>query len=400
MQTHINQATDQLPASAVITLDQPEQFRTGHLDVQTLTLDNDAHVRFSGTNWADNNAFMERDHDYPVTTPFLQGPVRQEAQRVSEQINTAHGPESVTGPGPANWAQSDESTIMPEGLSNTDAAGWIKDHTPDTTAQITADATNPQITDNVLPLNPKGGNWDNSPVPTRAEQLWRKDNPTRDDVVNNIAGQLAASGTSDADAFRVGENFMSMYDDPKAAMASWTATVERQGIAPAQMIAHLPDPITEAVKTWDDPLPLTRDQAANKIADELVASGRGEMDALRIGNLRVDQYASAGKTPDDALAGFQAERTAARTADTQPVSADFLQGLPRETPSAGQAAQVQDAMKSKGVPAADRAAAHWAGSMDRNGGGNTVNPSRGVDQAQLNASMARHPAGRGIPIKK
>ncbi len=445
MQTHINPATDQLPASAVITLDKPEQFRTGQLNVETLTLDDASHVRFSGSNWADGGKFMERDYDYFVNSPLLRGDVRAEAMNVSQQIQRPdagivrdpvipagtveqtvigqeadpregpgfderlnsrgghavidgpgpiesweYAPKQPAGPGPDNWAASTDDTIMPPGLGNLEAAAWIDAHTPDPTSQIITEATDPELTNKVLPLNPKASAWDNGPVPTRAEQLWRKDNPTRDDVVNNIAGQLAASGTPDADAFRVGENFMSMYDDPKAAMASWQATIERQGIAPAQTIAA----------NWDDPLPLTRDQAANKIADELVAGGRPEMDAMRIGNLRVNQAASAGLTPDQALEGFQAERAATRTAVTQPVSADFLQGLPRETPTAGQAQQVNTTQQALGVPKADQAASHWAASLERNGGGTTVSGRASVDQGQLNASMARHPSGRMSFVKK
>jgi hypothetical protein len=55
-----------------------------------------------------------------------------------------------------------------------------------------------------------------------------------DGVVDHITSQLAATGTADVDARRVGEAFTSMYDDPQAARASWDATMERAGyITPA-----------------------------------------------------------------------------------------------------------------------------------------------------------------------
>lgn len=50
-----------------------------------------------------------------------------------------------------------------------------------------------------------------------------------DTVRDQIADQLVASGTSEAQARRVGENFTGMYDDPAAARQDWYTTTQRTG---------------------------------------------------------------------------------------------------------------------------------------------------------------------------
>lgn len=209
MHKYLNAATDDLAGSAVITLDNDEKFKLGNLRVEQITLSDHGTYRVAGFI---DHQFQEREFDYPVNSPIVPKAIRDEIIKVDQDLHvtlwdgrpTVSPVQAVPTPdaspeqlaqwakdsGPQQPAQAPSPLravpdASPEQLDQwaiQSGGGEISDqfNTVDSTAQIVDDIRNGVAAD-VLPLN-RNADWNNTRVPTRAEQLWAADHPTTDPV--------------------------------------------------------------------------------------------------------------------------------------------------------------------------------------------------------------------------